>query len=97
MLGYSTKVALINLVQSLETGDPAGWDDQNETGKYCLLEMHQMTTPAYKGFRAEGTNPETARLGMKRAIPHVNSMLRAIRRKDQAAALESGKLALAEM
>jgi hypothetical protein len=69
MLGYSTKVALINLVQSLQTGDSSGWDDQNETGKYCLLEMRLMTTAAYKGSQAEDANPETARLGMNRAIP----------------------------
>ena len=97
MLGNSTKVALIQIVRSLETGDPSVWDEQNESGKYCLLEMHQMTVPAYKGSRTDGADPETARQGIKRAIPHVNSMLRAIRRKDPAAALESGKLALAEM
>jgi hypothetical protein len=97
MLGYSTKTALIHILQSLETGDPSVLDDQNESGKYCLLEMHQMSTPAYKGSQADGHNAELARSKMKRAIPHVNSMLRAIRRKDQVAAVENGKLALAEM
>jgi len=32
-----------------------------------------------------------------RAIPHAKAMVSAIRRKDQATALESGKAALAEM
>jgi hypothetical protein len=97
MLGNSTKMALINILQSLETGDPSVWDDQNESGKYCLLELHQMSAPSYRGSQADKSNAEPAREKLKRAIPHVNSMLRAIRRKDQSAALESGKLALAEM
>src|SRR5690242_1095697 len=97
MLGNSTKVALIKIVQSLETGDPSAWDDQNESGKYCLLEMHQMSVPAYKGSQADRSNSEPAREKLKLAIPHVNSMLRAIRRKDRVGALASGKLALAEM
>lgn len=97
MLGSSTKTALINILRSLETGDSSLWDEQNESGKYCLFEMHQMSAPSYRGSQAE---PSAAGLGsgkMRRAIPHVNSMLRAIRRKDQSAALESGKAALAEM
>ena len=32
-----------------------------------------------------------------KAIPHVKSMVRAIRRKDQTAAVESGRAALAEL
>ena len=97
MLGLSTKVALIHILQSLETGDPTVWDDQNESGKYCLLEMHQMSAASYKGNHGDGADAAAVSQKMKRAIPHVNSMLRAIRRKDQAAAIESGKLALAEM
>ena len=97
MLGNSTKLALINILQSLEAGDPSVWDDQNESGKYCLLELHQMSAPGYRGSRADTLDAKPACANMKRAIPHVNSMLRAIRRKDQVAALESGKLALAEM
>ena len=97
MLGRSTKAALVNILQSLETVDESVWDDQNESGKYCLLEMHQMSAASYRGHNTEGLDAASASLRMRRAIPHVNSMLRAIRRKDQAAALESGKLALAEM
>jgi hypothetical protein len=97
MLGNSTKSALIGILQSLETGDPSVWDDQNESGKYCLLEMHQMSAPSYRGYQAAGPNAELTPGKMRRAIPHVKSMLIAIRRKDQAAAIASGKLALAEM
>src|SRR5690242_4721732 len=70
MLGNSTKMALIGILQSLETGDPSVWDEQNESGKYCLLELHQMSAPGYKGSRADGSNAEPARQNMKRAIPH---------------------------
>src|SRR5436190_3465861 len=66
MLGNSTKVALVKILQSLEAGDPSVWDDQNESGKYCLLELHQMSGPGYRGSRAEpGSNPEPAREKLK--------------------------------
>jgi hypothetical protein len=97
MLGNSTKTALINILQALEKPDPSTWDDQNESGKYCLLEMHQMSAPSYRGYKADRPASELEPGHMRRAIPHVKSMLMAIRRKDQAAALASGKLALAEM
>jgi hypothetical protein len=78
-----------------------GWDDQVEAAGACSYEVHQMARPLYKGYRTDPVNqapllvPVSERAA--RAIPHVKSMARAIRRKDQAAAVQSGKAALAEM
>ncbi|MFB3829180.1 MAG: hypothetical protein ACE15B_20605 [Bryobacteraceae bacterium] len=60
-----------------------------------------MARPLYMGYTVQGINrvpvcvPVSERAA--RAIPHVKSMARAIRRRDQAAAVSSGKAALAEM
>jgi hypothetical protein len=101
MLYDSTKGLLQGILRSLETPD-VGWDDHIESGKQCLYEMHQMSRPLYKGYRTEGPNAKAPGLvpvstKVTRAIPHVKLMVNAIRRKDQATALECGKAALAEM
>ncbi len=102
MLYDSTKSLLQGILRSLETAEKVGWDDQIESGKQCLYEMHQMSRPLYKGYRTEGPNAKAAgavpvSTKVTKAIPHVKVMVSAIRRKDQATALESGKAALAEM
>jgi hypothetical protein len=102
MLQESTKTLLMKIVQSLELPGDDGWDDQMESGKECLYEMHQMTHSSFQGYRVETASakwpahlPTSAKL--KRALPHVKAMVRAIRSKDQATALISGKAALAEI
>ena len=92
MLYYSTKTLLRTILHSLETATEVGWDDQIESGKECLYELHQMSGP---GVTAQSDRQVTEK--MNRAIPHVNSMLRAIRRRDRDAAVEHGKAAFAEM
>ncbi len=101
MLQESTKTLLQSILESLQTPDRAGWDDQIESGNQCLYEMHQMTRPSYRAYRTTGSDkwpthiPDGERL--KRAMPHVKAMVKAIRRRDRALALVSGKAALAEM
>lgn len=102
MLYNSTKTLLQGIVQSLESGDAALWDDQIESLKSCLYEMHQMSRPLYKAYRTDGQSanshghpPVSERL--QQAVPHVKCMLSAVRRKDQASALHSGRAALAAM
>jgi len=101
MLYDSTKVLLRGVVQSLQGSDRVGWDDHVEAGSECLYEMHQMARPLYKGYRTDGSKRAPALVPVyeraARAIPHVKSMVRAIRSKDRAAAIESGTAALAEM
>lgn len=102
MLQDSTKTLLLNILHSLETAGESEWDDQIELSRECLYEMHQMTRPSYHPYRAGDSDarwpphiPRSAKL--KLAMPHVKSMVSAIRRRDQATAIESGKAALAAM
>ena len=92
MLYYSTKTLLSSILQSLERSDDIAWDDHIESGKECLYEMFQMTGP---GVTPATEVPFCATLDM--AIPHVKSMLKAIRRQDRAMAIEHGKMAFAAM
>jgi hypothetical protein len=102
MLYDSTRSLLQSILRSLETGDETGWDDQTESGNACLYEMHQMSEPLYKAYRSDRLNANslvqsTLPNKLAKAMPHVRTMVIAIRHKDQVRALESGKAALAEM
>jgi hypothetical protein len=102
MLYDSTKSLLQTILRSLETGDDTGWDDQTESGNSCLYEMHQMSGSLYKPYKPDRLNANSLAQSdlaekLNRAIPHVRTMVIAIRHKDQTRALESGKAALAEM
>src|SRR5690348_4716609 len=99
MMYESTRALLRSIVQSL-TGSEVAWDDEIESGRECLYEMHQMTRaltflgkPAYHRWAAD--IPDLGKL--QRAIPHVKEMVVAIQHRDQATALCTGKAALAEM
>jgi hypothetical protein len=102
MLYDSTKNLLQSILQSLETGDEALWDDQTESGNACLYEMHQMSGRLYKAYKSDNLNAHSVVQSslpekLNRAMPHVRTMVIAIRNKDQSRALESGKAALAGM
>jgi hypothetical protein len=102
MLYDSTKNLLQSILQSLETGDETLWDDQTESGNACLYEMHQMSGRLYKAYKSDSLNAHSVVQSslpekLNRAMPHVRTMVIAIRNKDQTRALESGKAALAEM
>ena len=102
MLYDSTKTLLRSTLQSLETVDETTWDDQIESIKACLYEMHQMSAPLFRAYKKDALNAHSPAHNpicdkLNRALPHVKSMLSAVRQKDRAAALESGKAALAVM
>jgi hypothetical protein len=102
MLYESTKSLLQSIVQSLETGDQTRWDDRTESGNACLYEMHQMCKPLYKAYKFDSLNadlagPSTIPESLNRAIPHVRTMVIAIRHKDQTPAIASGRAALAAL
>ncbi|MGA1996325.1 MAG: hypothetical protein ABSH45_11165 [Bryobacteraceae bacterium] len=101
MLYDSTKLLLSGILRSLENRGQVEWEDQAELGSECVYEMHQMARPQYRGYRTNAPNQAPVLVPVSeraaRAIPHMKSMVRAIRRKDQTAALDSGKAALAEM
>lgn len=102
MLQESTKGLLIKIVQLLETAIEVDWDDQGQSGRECLYEMHQMTRPTFRAYRMDSKDtkwplylPDFGKLN--RALPHVKAMASAIRHQNRSAALISGKAALAEM
>ena len=102
MLYDSTKGLLQSILRSLETSGEIRWDEHTESGNACLYEMHQMSRPLYKAYRTDKQNANSqAQIGfpekLSRAMPHVRTMVIAIRHKDQTTAVESGKSALAEM
>jgi hypothetical protein len=101
MLYDSTKVLLSGILRSIENKEKIGWEDQLELAGQCSYEVHQMARLLYKGYRTDSVNKAPALVPVAeraaRAVPHVKSLVRAIRRKDQVAAVESGKAALAEM
>ncbi|HTT61221.1 MAG TPA: hypothetical protein VMG35_05250 [Bryobacteraceae bacterium] len=102
MLYDSTKILLRTLIQSLEVADEGAWEDRIESARECIFEMHQMNRALSMELRSDAgsqrvpaANPHCQKID--RAMPHVKSMMYAIRRRDKAAALESGRLALAQM
>lgn len=99
MLYDSTKVLLSGILRSLESAGKIGWEDQLELAGECSYEVHQMARVLYKGYKTDSVNKAAVPVAERaaRAVPHVKSLVRAIRRKDQVAAVESGKAALAEM
>ena len=92
MLYSSTKTLLSGMLQSLQGPGDISWDDHIESGKECLYEMFQMTGP---GVSASAGAPVTKNLNT--AIPHVKSMLKAIRQRDRAMAVEHGMAAFKAM
>ena len=101
MLYDSTKILLGSILRTLQSADKVGWEDQIELGGECLYEIHQMARPLYQGYKMDASKRTPGMVPMyqkaNRAIPHVKSMVKAIRRQDQAGAVQSGKAALAEM
>ena len=102
MLYDSTKAVLQSILRSLEANGEIPWDEHTESGNACLYEMHQMSRPVYRAYKTDGQagkapiqQPVSERLNQ--AVPHVKSMLSAVRKKDAAAALTSGRAALAVM
>jgi hypothetical protein len=86
---------------SLQGAAAIRWEDQVELAAECSYEVHQMARPMYRGYRTDSVNKSVLLVQVSekaaRAIPHVKLMVRAIRRQDQLAAVQSGKAALAEM
>ena len=101
MLYDSTKVLLRNMVCSLENTGAVGWDEQFESGRQCLFETHQLARPSSRAYRPDPAAKKSTAAPVNeraaRAIPHLKTLMRAIRRKDQPGAIESSKAALAEM
>ncbi len=94
MLFESTTLLLQNIVHSLEDGDERNWDDHLEYGNQCVYELFQMSRPERRKYSGPVA---TVFERCSRAIPHVRLMNRAIRQRDRATAIASGRAAVLEM
>jgi hypothetical protein len=101
MLYDSTKTLLRDILTLLQDTGKVRWDDESELAGECSYAIHQMARPLYEGYKRDPVARTPAGTPMcyraARAMPHVKLMVRAIRHKDRAAAVESGEAALAEM
>lgn len=100
MLFESTTLLLQDIVHSLESDKETMWEDHLEFGNQCVYELYQMSRPSRpndKSKSSRDTHLATPFERAVRAIPHVKAMNMAIRLKHRAAAIESGRAAIAEM
>lgn len=95
-----TRTQLEGVVRWLEDGDVKGWDVQTQIAEQCVADIAKMSRPLPtskgKGFAPSPAHSPVA-AKMVAAKPHAKAMLNAMRERRRAAALKSGKEALAEM
>ena len=100
MLFESTTTLLRGIVRSIENNGEAGWDDQLESGNQCLYELHQFARSSTRTYKSSNAKFPVVAPAFERAIlaiPHVKAMMRSIRQRDQAAAFQSGRAAIAQI
>ena len=103
MMWYgNTKTLLESIVRSLKTEPPqndADWQAQADLVQACLDEMVEMSESIVHGLKKARSRyvhrPVAAKLN--RAMPHVHSMLTAIRERDRAMALAHGETTLSRL
>lgn len=75
------------------------WNAHTDHAEICLSEMVRMSQPV--SDPTKGSSGRFAfdplRQNVLQAVPHVRNMVAAMRKRDRAAALKSGRAALAEM
>lgn len=95
----NTKNMLESVVRRLKTDAPqddADWQDQTELVQTCLAEMVEMSEPTVNpsvGSTSRYVHRPVADK-LSRAMPHVRSMLTAMRERDRATALAHGETTL---
>jgi hypothetical protein len=99
MVYASTKTVLIKIVQVLEAPGEIAWEEQVESGNECLYELHQMTRSSFQAYEVNSKWPKKGpcRVDVNVVLVHAKAMVRAIRRKDRAGALISGRAAIDAM
>ena len=95
----STKTLLESIVRQLRTDTPqdeAAWKAHTDVVQACLAEMVEMSEPIVspsKGAKPRYVHRPVADK-LNRAMPHVRSMLMAMRERDRSAALAHGETTL---
>ncbi len=101
MLYEAVEKTLQQTVDWLQKGNDARswWDAHTDHAEMCLFEIVRMsqriTDPTKRsGWKSTSDPPQQT---LVRALPHVQNMVAAMRKRDRAAALKSGRAALAQM
>jgi hypothetical protein len=95
----NTKTLLESIVRGLQTEPPqneAEWQAQTELVQACLTEMVEMSEPTInpaKGATSRYVHRPVADK-LNRAMPHVRSMLTAMRDRDRTTAVAHGETTL---
>jgi hypothetical protein len=95
----NTKNLLESIVRGLKTEPPkndAEWQAQTELVQACLTEMVEMSEPTVNqsmGATSRYVHHPVANK-LNRAMPHVRSMLTAMRERDRTTALAHGEVTL---
>lgn len=102
MLYDGTKDLLKNIVEWLEGSDESDWEGRTAFAVQCISDMRLMAQPLRRNDKpvsfAEEMPVESPVAGkLSKAIPHAKAMLRSMRSRNRAAALQSGKATLAAM
>jgi hypothetical protein len=96
----STKTLLASIVRGLKTESPqndAEWQAQTELVQACLTEMEEMSEPtAHSSMRTRYVHRPIADK-LNRAMPHIRSMLTAMRERDRVTALAHGETTLGRL
>jgi hypothetical protein len=96
----NTKTLLESIVRALKTEPPqddAEWQAQTELVQSCLKEMVEMSEPTvHSSMRTRYVHRPVADK-LNRAIPHVRSMLTAMRERDRVTALAHGETTLGRL
>jgi hypothetical protein len=93
----STKSLLESIVRGLKTEPPqndAEWHAQTELVQACLTEMVEMSEPTVHPSMGSRYVHRPVADKLNRAMPHVRSMLTAMRDRDRATALAHGETTL---
>jgi len=75
------------------------WNAHTDHAEICLSEMVRMSQPVSDPTKGSSRRFafDPPRQNVLQAVPHVRNMVAAMRKRDRAAALKSGRAALAEM
>jgi hypothetical protein len=93
----STKTLLESVVRGLKTEPPqndAEWQAQTELVQGCLTEMVEMSEPTVHPSMGARYVHRPVADKLNRAMPHVRSMLTAMRDRDRTTALAHGETTL---
>ena len=96
----NTKSLLESIIRGLKTEAPkdeAAWQAQTDLVQACLAEMVEMSEPTVNPSIGSRYVHRPVADKLNRAMPHVRSMLTAMRNRDRTAAMAHGETTLSRL